>query len=54
MGEYPNLNSLDDVGYVRHTLDFRSIYASVLQQWWGADSLAVLGSNYKPVELIKT
>jgi uncharacterized protein (DUF1501 family) len=54
LGEYPNLNSLDSVGNVRHTLDFRSIYASVLQQWWGADSLAVLGGNFKPVELVKT
>lgn len=54
LGEYPNLTSLDGVGNVRHTLDFRSVYASVLQQWWGADSLAVLGENFKPIEqLIK-
>jgi uncharacterized protein (DUF1501 family) len=53
LGEYPNLNSLDGVGNVRHTVDFRSAYASVLQQWWGADSLAVLGGNFKPLELIK-
>jgi len=53
LGEYPNLNSLDGVGNVRHTVDFRSAYASVLQQWWCADSLAVLGGNFKPLELIK-
>ena len=33
---------------VRHETDFRAVYAKVLDSWLGADSLAILGANFRP------
>ncbi|OFW07188.1 MAG: hypothetical protein A3I61_04180 [Acidobacteria bacterium RIFCSPLOWO2_02_FULL_68_18] len=35
-------------GDVRHETDFRTIYAKVLDGWLGADSVAILGGNFRP------
>jgi uncharacterized protein (DUF1501 family) len=32
---------------VRHETDFRSVYATVIDQWLGGNSVAVLGSNFR-------
>jgi uncharacterized protein (DUF1501 family) len=32
---------------VRHETDFRAVYATVLDRWLGADSVAVLGANFR-------
>lgn len=32
---------------VRHETDFRSVYATVIDRWLGADSSAVLGGNFR-------
>ncbi len=32
---------------VRHETDFRSVYATVIDQWLGADSTRVLGANFR-------
>ena len=32
---------------VRHETDFRSVYATVIDRWLGADSTAVLGQNFR-------
>jgi uncharacterized protein (DUF1501 family) len=32
---------------VRHETDFRSVYATVIDRWLGADSIAVLGGNFR-------
>jgi uncharacterized protein (DUF1501 family) len=45
-GESPDLSNLDDSGNLKFTVDFRSIYATVLDNWLGAPSSAVLGGNY--------
>ena len=42
----PDLANLDQ-GDLRHQIDFRSIYASVLKNWLGADDLAVLGTGFE-------
>lgn len=34
-------------GDVRHETDFRSVYATVIDQWLGADSLTILGENFR-------
>ena len=34
-------------GDVRHETDFRSVYARVLDNWLGADSVTVLGANFR-------
>lgn len=33
---------------VRHETDFRAVYARVLDGWLGADSVAILGGNFRP------
>ena len=42
----PDLANLDQ-GDLRHQIDFRSIYASVLNDWLGADDAAILGSGFE-------
>jgi len=40
---------LDSVGDLVHAIDFRSIYASVLSQWLGADSRSLIGPDVSPL-----
>jgi uncharacterized protein (DUF1501 family) len=43
IGEFPGLrNGLDDDGNLRATVDYRSVYCSVLEQWLGTDAAAVI------------
>ena len=42
----PDLANLDQ-GDLRHQIDFRSIYASVLKDWLGADDTAILGTGFE-------
>ena len=34
-------------GGLRHQIDFRSIYASVLKKWLGTDDAAILGTGFE-------
>ena len=34
-GKHPNMARLDDNGNVQHTTDFRAIYNTIGQRWWG-------------------
>ena len=45
-GEPPSLSSLDSNGNLKYTIDFRSIYATVLDRWMGASSKDVLGADF--------
>lgn len=44
-GRHPSLLELD-AGDVAHTTDFRSVYATLIERWFGADAVAVLGASY--------
>jgi uncharacterized protein (DUF1501 family) len=50
VGEHPSLSKLEN-GNLVHAIDFRRIYAAVLDRWLGIDSKQVLGAAYKPIEL---
>lgn len=50
IGKHPSLNDLDD-GDLKHHTDFRSIYASVLEQWLGSPAEKTLGGNFKTLDL---
>lgn len=52
VGRYPSLKDLDD-GDLVHTTDFRSVYGSVIEQWFGADHARVLGAKYPLLPLVK-
>src|SRR6266581_301268 len=45
-GEPPSLSKLDDAGNMKYTVDFRSVYATVLDRWLGASSKDVLGGSF--------
>lgn len=45
-GAPPNLSSLDSNGNRTIENDFRAYYGTILQDWLGADSAAILGSGY--------
>ena len=45
-GEPPSLSSLDPNGNLKYTIDFRSVYATVLDRWMGASSKDVLGADF--------
>ena len=45
-GEPPSLSSLDANGNLKYTVDFRSVYATVLDRWLGASSKDVLGGSF--------
>lgn len=51
-GATPSLARLDGEGNVAHALDFRSVYATVLAQWWGIDTRGVLGGRFAEVDFV--
>lgn len=52
IGAHPSLTDLDDGDLKFHT-DFRSVYATLLDQWLKIPSADVLGAKYPAVELLK-
>lgn len=50
-GPPPDLSDLVD-GDVRHKIDFRQVYASLLDRWLGVPSEPILGGNYAPLGII--
>lgn len=45
-GEPPDLGNLDQTGNLKFTIDFRQVYATVLDRWLGAPSQAILGGSF--------
>jgi uncharacterized protein (DUF1501 family) len=52
-GAPPSLSALDRAGNLVATVDFRSVYATVLDRWLGADSNEVLGARYEDLGFLK-
>ena len=48
IGEHPDLRNLDNDA-LRHHIDFRRIYATMLGPWLGADADGILGTHFDPV-----
>jgi len=48
VGEHPSLSDLD-AGDLKHGLDFRRVYATLLDGWLGCDSRAVLGAKWDSI-----
>ena len=54
IGQNPDLRDLDMNGNLKHQIDFRQVYASVLENWLCVDSTTVdmvLGRNYERLDL---
>jgi len=52
IGDHPSLTDLDD-GDLKFKIDFRSVYAGVLEHWLKADSKVVLEGMYRPLGVVK-
>ena len=46
-GLAPDLAQLNADGNVTHTVDFRRVYATVMQHWMGADSAGLLNGTFE-------
>jgi len=46
LGRYPSLTDLDH-GDLKYTVDFRSVYSTMLQQWMGLDPQPIVGGTYE-------
>ncbi|MDW8141636.1 MAG: DUF1501 domain-containing protein, partial [Candidatus Bipolaricaulota bacterium] len=51
-GEHPSLRKLDDNGDLIHSIDFRSVYATILEDWLGADAKTILGKRFEKLGVI--
>lgn len=51
-GKQPSLTDLDDRGNLKMQVDFRSVYASILDRFLHAPSEAVLGQKFNHIECI--
>lgn len=52
IGDHPSLTDLDD-GDLKHRIDFRSVYAGILDGWLKADPKKVLEGEFKALTVIK-
>lgn len=52
-GEAPALNNLDGNGNLPFAVDFRDIYATVLERWWGLPASNTLRGRFAPLAILK-
>ncbi|MDQ2648005.1 MAG: DUF1501 domain-containing protein, partial [Actinomycetota bacterium] len=53
LGAYPSLTALDSSGSLVPTVDFRSVYATVVERWLRADAKALVGP-YEQLDLFRS
>jgi uncharacterized protein (DUF1501 family) len=52
-GEQPPLDHLSGDGNTGYAIDFRSVYATVLDRWWGVPSAGPLGGKFAPLPILR-
>jgi uncharacterized protein (DUF1501 family) len=52
IGEHPSLTQLDQ-GDLHYKVDFRSVYATILQNWLDTPSKPILGGQFQPLNVIR-
>ena len=52
-GQRPLLARLDGNGNLAHAVDFREVYATVLERWWSVAAAGPLRGRYTPLELLR-
>jgi uncharacterized protein (DUF1501 family) len=52
-GDAPRLDRLEG-GNLVHAVDFRSLYATALERWWGVPAAGPLGGRFAPLDLVRT
>ncbi|MEZ5979151.1 MAG: DUF1501 domain-containing protein [Planctomycetota bacterium] len=51
-GRHPSLTDLDERGDMVFSTDFRCVYATVIERWFGVDPRAVLGDRFTTLDLL--
>jgi len=51
-GEAPRLGDLDG-GNLRYAVDFRSLYATALERWWGLSGAKALNGRFDPLDILR-
>ncbi len=52
-GQRPALDRLDGNGNLPFAVDFRDMYATVLEHWWGISATAALRGKFSPLDFVK-
>ena len=52
-GQPPQLTRLDGNGNLPFAVDFRSMYATVIDKWWSGDSTRVLGGKFPLLDILR-
>lgn len=52
LSEHPSLKNLDE-GDLKYLVDFRQVYAAVLEDWLKADTRAILGQGFRKAPVLK-
>ncbi|MDB5804479.1 MAG: Twin-arginine translocation pathway signal sequence protein [Betaproteobacteria bacterium] len=52
-GQAPQLARLDGNGNLPYAVDFRDLYATVLERWWGVPAQGVLGARFAGLDLVR-
>ena len=54
-GEHPSLKreDLEDGGDLLHNVDFRSVYATILERWLGIDPKPIVGGSFEQLDFIQ-
>ena len=52
-GPPPALSRLDGNGNLPFGVDFRDLYSTALDRWWGVNSVVALNGRFAPVDLIR-
>ena len=53
VGTYPSLTDLDE-GDLKMTVDFRRVYAAVLEGWLGLPATGALGASFEPLPVLRS
>jgi uncharacterized protein (DUF1501 family) len=51
-GKQSSLKDLDENGNLKMAVDFRCVYAAILEKWLGVPSEPILGARYAPVNCL--
>lgn len=51
-GQAPSLSQLEG-GNMLHSVDFRRLYATVIEKWWGLDARGVLNGKFPGLDLLR-
>jgi uncharacterized protein (DUF1501 family) len=53
-GEYPSLapSQQEEGGNLKYNMDFRSIYATIIEDWMGLNAKSIIGGSFEPVKFL--